>query len=140
MPDVTRGVARRVAPRWRTPVVVAAGGMLGATLRWATGLPFDTAPGELPWHTLAVNLLGCLLIGVASRRLVPHSPPWLFAVSGCLGGFTTMSLLAVELNDLVDAGRGGAAVGYLAATLVGGTAAVLVGERGHRPTPDEGEP
>lgn len=137
---MTPGADHHAAPGWRTTVLVAVGGTLGATLRWATGLPFDTAAGDLPWHTLGVNLVGCLLIGVASRRLVPHSPTWLFAVSGCLGGFTTMSLLAVELNDLVDAGRREAAVGYLAATLVGGTAAVLVGERGHRPTLDEGEP
>ncbi len=137
---MTSGVGHHAPWRWRTAVLVAAGGALGATLRWATGLPFDTAPGDLPWHTLGINLVGSLLIGVASRRLVPHSPPWLFAVSGCLGGFTTMSLLAVELNDLVDAGHRGIALGYLAATLVGGTAAVLAGERGHRPTLDEGEP
>lgn len=120
--------------------LVAAGGALGAAARWAVGAPFDLARDAFPWTTLLVNLVGCLAIGAVSRRLVPGSLAWAFTVSGVLGGFTTMSLFAVELLDLLDAGRGAAAFAYLVLTLLGGTVAVLLPERGLRPAPAEGEP
>ena len=124
----------------REAALVALGGAIGATARWATGAPFDIGRSDLPWTTLVVNVLGCLAIGVASRRLDQGHPAWGFTVTGLLGGFTTMSLFAVELVDLVDAGRREAALGYLAVTLTSGTVAVLLGEWGNRPDPAEGEP
>lgn len=124
----------------REAMATALGGMIGASARWASSAPFDVERGAFPWPTLVVNLLGCFLIGVASRRLVRDSAAWSFVVPGVLGGFTTMSLLALELNDLAEANRGGAVVAYLVLTLAGGTLAVLAGERGNRPDPAEGEP
>ena len=124
----------------RDAALVAAGGALGATARWVVGAPFELERGAFPWTTLLVNLLGCLAIGLAARHLVPGRPLWAFTVSGVLGGFTTMSLYAVQLLDLADAGRGGIALGYLTLTLLGGHLAVLLPERGPRPAPLEGEP
>lgn len=106
---------------------VAVGGSIGATARWAVGSTYDVVPGDWPWPTLVVNVLGCLLIGVASRRLERGTLRWNAIVTGLLGGFTTMSAFAVELNDMVDLDRTRSAVAYGAVTLVAGAAAVTLG-------------
>ncbi len=108
-------------------VAVAAGGSIGATARWAVGWTYDVNPGAWPWPTLAVNIVGCLLIGVAARRLERGSLRWDAIVTGLLGGFTTMSSFAVELNDMVDLDRTGSAVAYGSVTLAAGAAAVTIG-------------
>ncbi len=118
-----------MADQWRVPAAVAVGGVVGATLRWLAGVPFEIEPGTFPWATLIVNLLGCAAIGVAAHRLERESLSWAFTVTGVLGGFTTMSAFAQELNDLVDADRHGLMVLYLMVTLAGGVVAVLLGER-----------
>ena len=76
-----------------------------------------------------VILLGCLLIGIAICRIARDTLWWHFATTGLLGGFTTMSGLAVETEGLLDAGRVGAASSYVAASLLVGFAALLLGER-----------
>jgi CrcB protein len=106
---------------------VAVGGSIGTTGRWAIGTTYHVVPGDWPWPTLAVNVLGCLLIGIASRRLERGSLRWDAIVTGLLGGFTTMSSFAVELNDMVDLNRTGSAVAYAAAMLAAGAAAVALG-------------
>lgn len=118
-------------------VAVAAGGAVGATGRWAAGRLLDgTAaghgPGSWPWATLVVNLVGCAAIGFIARRVERDSTMWAFVVTGLLGGFTTFSALAVELNDMADAGRMPLAVLYGAVTLVGGIAATWIAELGRR--------
>jgi CrcB protein len=116
-------------------VAVAFGGALGASARWITTWWVDAAtdthvPGTWPWATLAVNIVGCALIGVAARRVDRDSTRWAFVVTGVLGGFTTFSALAVELNDLADAGRLSLAVLYGAVTLAGGVGATSIADRG----------
>jgi len=108
-------------------VAVAAGGALGATLRWVVGEMYDVVPGAWPWPTFAANVVGCLLIGIATIRIERGTLTWDAVVTGLLGGFTTMSTFAVELNDLVDLDRSATAVGYGAATLAAGAGAVAVG-------------
>ena len=85
-------------------------------------------PGGWPWATLIVNLVGCLAIGLAARKLARDTVAWAFVVTGVLGGFTTFSAFAVELNDLLDADRFGIAASYLALTLVGGYVATAIAE------------
>jgi CrcB protein len=113
----------------RVPVAVAIGGAIGAGARWLAGVPLDVTPGTFPVRTLLVNVLGCLLIGIAAGFVHRDSTMWSFLVTGVLGGFTTMSAFAQELNDLVDADRTALMVVYLATTLVGGLVALLIGER-----------
>jgi len=82
----------------------------------------------VPVSTLLTNLLGCLALGL----LVGARPDarWLrpFVGTGMLGGFTTFSTYAVETDRLVP-DRPAVALGYLAATTVGGLAAAAVGLR-----------
>lgn len=86
---------------------VGTGGFLGAILRFALGgavhrlVPMST----FPWGTLAVNTLGCLLIGflagVAESRQVIGPELRLFLLIGLLGGFTTFSTFGFETVALM---------------------------------------
>jgi CrcB protein len=117
---------------------VAVGGALGATGRWAVNWLVETTvwqrqPAGWPWATLTVNIVGALLIGVAARRIDRYTIAWAFAVTGILGGFTTFSALAIELNDMADADRLSLAIAYAGVTLAAGIAATAVAE-GRRAT------
>jgi len=119
---------------------VAVGGALGATARWAVGTQLaPDVPGGFPWNTLVANVIGCLLIGLASTRLARPSPAWSFVATGVLGGFTTMSSFAVELNDLADAGATDTMIVYLVVTLVAGFGALLLAQAPGGPVDDAAE-
>ncbi|MEH1012669.1 fluoride efflux transporter CrcB [Micromonospora sp. CPCC 206060] len=112
---------------------VAVGGALGAVARYGLAVAWPTAPGALPWATLATNLAGCALLGALMRviagQIAPHRLIRPFLGTGLLGGFTTFSTYAVETRELLSAGRPGLALGYVLGTLVGGLAAILLGDR-----------
>jgi len=116
--------------RGQAPVVavVALGGALGAMARYALSLHWPTPPGGFPWATFWTNVVGCAVIGVfmvvitdvwAAHRLVRP-----FFGTGVLGGFTTFSTYAVDIQKLVDHGRPGTGLAYLAATLLAALTAV----------------
>lgn len=115
----------------RTYLVVALGGVLGALARWGVSLGLPHAPGSWPWATVTVNLTGCLVIGALLAVLLARYPghPWLrpFLATGVLGGYTTFSTFAVDVVQLVEAGRAGVAVAYLLVSVLGGLLAVVVG-------------
>ena len=110
---------------------IALGGMLGASARHGADLLWPAKPGAVPWTTLGVNVLGCLLIGVLMVLVVEAGgahPLWRpFAGVGVLGGFTTFSTYAVETTTLLHDGRPGLALAYWAGTLVLALVAVALG-------------
>lgn len=127
---MTRTAAVRRSP-WPVLAVISLGGTLGALGRYAVGQAYPVAPVGFPWATFVVNVSGCLLIGVlmvlvadvwAGRRLVR-----LFLGVGVLGGYTTFSTYAVDIDRLTRAGSVGTAVVYLAATVIGALVAVYAG-------------
>jgi len=103
---------------------VAVGGATGTTLRWAIGTLFGAETGSWPWWTLTVNVLGCLAIGIAADRVERGSLRWDAIVTGLLGGFTTMSSFAIELNDFVDRDMTSTAVAYGGVTVASCAAAL----------------
>lgn len=107
----------------RAYLLVAGGGAVGASLRWLVASGLERSPGSFPWGTLLVNLVGCGLVGLAARHLVRGSDRWLALVTGLLGGLTTYSAFAEETRELLDAGRGGLALVYVATTVLAGLAA-----------------
>lgn len=114
-------------------IVVGAGGFLGSVARYAVGgLAQRLAPEALfPWGTLAVNVIGCLLIGFAVS--LGETKGWLgpggraFLLVGLLGGFTTFSSFGYETWNLVRDGQLGFGLANACANMVLGLLAVLVG-------------
>lgn len=102
--------------------IIALGGVLGAEARYGVDRLAAGDPSDIPWGTLIVNVTGCLLIGVLMVVLLeltaPHRLLRPFIGIGVLGGFTTFSAYAVEVQVLLDDGRALAALAYLAATPV----------------------
>jgi CrcB protein len=111
--------------------VIAAGGMLGASARYGAAEVWPTDAHAMPWTTLTVNAVGCLLIGVLMAFVVEigGAHPLLrpFAGVGILGGFTTFSTYTVDTSNLIQAGRPGLALGYWSGTLVVALVAVATG-------------
>ncbi|MEU1594940.1 fluoride efflux transporter CrcB [Streptomyces sp. NPDC005708] len=108
--------------------VVSLGGVVGATARYGASLLWPAGAGGFPWATFWVNVVGCAVMGVfmvvitdvwAAHRLVRP-----FFGTGVLGGFTTFSTYAVDIERLVDSGHPRTAFAYLFATLLGALAAV----------------
>lgn len=90
-------------------LAVAAGGALGALLRWALSTGWTSAPGTIAWSVLLINVVGSALLGVvtvsAARRL-PHRPAVVaFLGAGLLGGFTTFSTVMVLSMQLANEGH-----------------------------------
>jgi CrcB protein len=85
----------------------------------------------VPLGTLAVNLIGGYLIGVAAAFFVlrPSLPPELrlIAITGLLGGFTTFSAFSNEVVSLVTEGYPGWAAVTAAAHLFGSLALTALG-------------
>ena len=130
--DLSVPAQRLGAVRGHGPVVavVALGGATGASARYAASLIWPTAVGGCPWTTLAVNAVGCAVMGVfmvvitdlwAAHRLVRP-----FFGTGVLGGFTTFSTYALDVQQLVADGRARAGPAYLGLTLLAALAAVWI--------------
>ena len=89
-------------------LLIALGGGLGSVLRYLLGGLVQSAAGTslFPVGTLAVNTLGCLLVGVLAElgeaRGVLNADVRALLIVGLLGGFTTFSTFA---NETVSAAR-----------------------------------
>ncbi len=111
--------------------MVAAGGVVGSLARYQIGRSWPTPATGFPWSTFAVNVSGCLLIGVAlmivTELFVVHPLVRPFVGTGILGGYTTFSAYTVDLHRLLSSGQPGTAAAYLAGTLAAATAATAIG-------------
>lgn len=109
----------------RTLGLVVAGGAVGVLARAALLAPVAD-PGVLPWATLAVNVMGSLLLGLVVGLLDGRRPRLrAFLGTGVLGGFTTYSAFAVETAVWLTTPL--LAVGLAAASVVAGVAAAMAG-------------
>ena len=108
--------------------LVAAGGALGASLRYLL-LVLSGRFGLLPWwSTLTANLLGCLLLG-ALLELLPTREWRLLITTGCLGALTTFSTLIWEQQLIAHSGKPGWSLGYVALSVLAGLACFLLGRQ-----------
>ncbi len=87
-------------------LAVGIGAALGAWLRWIFGIVLNPLFGNILLGTLAANLVGGFLIGVAVEYFVHHDsipPEWrLFVIVGFLGGLTTFSSFSAEAVELLS--------------------------------------
>lgn len=123
---------RRQGPRVILSVLaISLGAALGALLRWLLGTWLNAAFPQVPPGTLAANLVGGYLIGVAIGYFAQHpelSPAWrLFVVTGFLGGLTTFSTFSAEVVSSLMAGRVGAALAEVGLHVVGSLALTALG-------------
>lgn len=111
---------------------ISLGAAIGALSRWSLALWLGTG-GLMPWGTLAANLIGGYLIGiaVASFQLMPSlDPVWRLAlVTGFLGGLTTFSSFSAEVVTMLLEGRLGVALVTAAAHLCGSLLLTWLGIR-----------
>lgn len=110
---------------------VGLGAALGAWTRWLLGLALNPLFIALPLGTLAANLLGGYLVGVAVGvfHLNTHFPlAWkLFAITGFLGGLTTFSTFSAEVVERLLAGQPTLAIGLATVHLAGSLFATYLG-------------
>jgi CrcB protein len=111
-PD-TESVSAPRQPAWRTwrtqaPIVavVALGGAVGATARYAASLWWPAQPGGFPWATFWINVVGCAMIGVLMVII------------------TEVRTAHRLVRPFVDSGHPSTGLAYLAATLIAALTAV----------------
>lgn len=116
----------------RLVLAVAAGGVVGTLLRFAVA---TWVSAHWPRHfyvaTVAVNLLGCLLIGYlyALFLMRPDVSPELRGglILGFLGAFTTFSSFSLDGLRLLESGQFATAFGYIGLSVLGGLLATWAG-------------
>ena len=89
--------------------MIALGSTLGAWLRWGLSAWLNPRLPQLPLGTLASNLIGGYLVGIAVAYFAANTalaPEWrLLAITGFLGGLTTFSTFSAEVVLLLQADR-----------------------------------
>jgi len=116
------------------PVLLAGlGGFLGSVARYKLGglVLHLTVQERFPFSTFAVNVLGCLTVGVLAGLAERHEAfgpdARLFLFTGLLGGFTTFSAFGLEAVYLLRRGEVATAALYAGGSVVLGIAAVWLG-------------
>lgn len=112
-------------------VAVGLGAALGAIARWRLSTWLNPLHSGIPLGTLASNLIGGYLVGLAVAWFAQHpdlSPAWrLFARTGFLGGLTTFSTFSAEVVGLLQQGRVGMAAALMGLHLGGSLPGTLAG-------------
>lgn len=115
-----------------TILLVGLGGGLGSIARYLCQRWLaQQYPQSFPYGTLAVNIIGCLLIGIfwaSSLKHVTYAGQWkLFLMTGLCGGFTTFSAFTLEGINLLKEQRIGLFFLYVGISLLAGLVATYVG-------------
>jgi fluoride exporter len=111
-----------------TTLAIAAGGAVGAVLRWRIGVAIGLR--GFPWATLLVNVSGCFLLALLLSG--PGPARWSLTTTsalsfGLLGSFTTFSTFGWETFTLLRTDEVGRAAAYVALSVAGGVAATALG-------------
>lgn len=112
-------------------IAIFIGAGLGALLRWWLGLALNSYLPSIPPGTLAANLIGGYVIGVAIAFFASFSglaPEWrLFVITGFCGGLTTFSTFSAEIVALLQQGQSLSALGAAALHLAGSVLMTFAG-------------
>ncbi len=111
--------------------VVGAGSFIGGAARYLISLAMKGIGKGFPWATLAVNLVGCFLIGLLwglFSRTANEDGNWvLFLTVGFCGGFTTFSTFSKDALTMLQGGNVWGFAGYVAISVIVGIALVAAG-------------
>jgi CrcB protein len=113
-------------------LLATVGGGIGAGARYLiqTEMVRRLGPG-FPWWTLAINVVGCLLMGIVAdlvvRRFGGSAEVRAFVMTGILGGFTTFSAFSLDFAQLVERREMLAAAGYVGGSIILTIAALYLG-------------
>ncbi len=116
-----------------TVLLVGTGGFIGSVMRYLVGTWVQSVSGNnwIPYGTLAVNVVGCFLIGLvlglAETRQFLGEGTRALVVVGLLGGFTTFSAFGYETVAMVRDGHMVAAAANVGLQVTLGLTAVLIG-------------
>ena len=123
------------APGLADLAAIAVGGGIGSVARYVLGQAFPAGDG-FPWAIFAVNVSGCLLLGLLMVYLLDVWPPRRFLrpflAIGLLGGYTTFSTYAAGIMTLLTGGAPALADAYALTTIVAGLVAVWAGMKAAR--------
>ena len=112
-------------------LAIAFGAGCGAVLRWGLGLKLNALFPAIPLGTLAANLLGGYIVGLAVAyfaQMPGLSPEWrLLIITGFCGGLTTFSTFSVEIVTLLQQGRVLVAMSAIGIHVVGSLLMTLAG-------------
>ena len=113
-------------------LLVMLGGAIGSGARYLAGRATLAAFGpDYPWGTLAVNLIGGLLMGVLAgtvSRIGAGGETWRLLLGvGLLGGFTTFSAFSLDAMLMLERGDWAPALGYILASVIGSVLALAIG-------------
>ncbi|MDQ2681685.1 MAG: fluoride efflux transporter CrcB [Candidatus Eremiobacteraeota bacterium] len=117
----------------RSILAVLIGGGVGSVLRYLVGFWMVQRLGAgFPWHTLAINVVGSLVIGMVGEasqvRAIGMAPVLrVFLMVGVLGGFTTFSSFSYEALNLLGERAGWLSLAYAIGSVVLGIAAAFLG-------------
>ena len=115
----------------KTIFAVGAGSFLGGAGRYLVSWAMKNVNKGFPWATLAVNLVGCFLIGLLwglfSKNGAEGSNWALFLTVGLCGGFTTFSTFSKEALVMLQGGNIWGFAGYVAISVIAGIALVALG-------------
>lgn len=115
----------------RAVIAISVGAALGALLRWVLSERLNALFPTLPPGTLAANLIGGFIIGIAAAYFAQAqhiAPEWrLLIITGFCGGLTTFSTFSGEVVTLLEAGRLGPAFAAIAVHVTGSLAMTFAG-------------
>jgi CrcB protein len=115
----------------RNILIVGLGSFLGGSARYLISVAMSNLSKGFPWGTLAVNLIGCFVIGLLSgifARTANESNSFvLFCTVGICGGFTTFSTFSKEALLMLQAENYWALVAYVGISVVAGIVLAAVG-------------
>lgn len=112
-------------------IAISVGAVAGALLRWALGLQLNALYPAVPPGTLAANIVGGYVIGVAMAFFAARpdiAPEWrLLIITGFCGGLTTFSTFSAEVVTLLQAGELAKTAIAISVHVVGSLAATILG-------------
>jgi fluoride exporter len=116
---------------WSPALAISFGAAAGALLRWQLGVRMNSLFPILPLGTLAANLVGGYIIGLAIAYFAeaPHiAPEWrLLIITGFCGALTTFSTFSAEVVTRLQQGQLVWAIGAIAIHVVGSLMMTLAG-------------